>query len=304
MSVDLDALALRLHEFFVVGGRIHLLQQPDGQYCAIRRRLSVGRIHKMLESGESIAAFQFCGGMTRWICLDFDLHRDYLVTTAPQRDLSSVLETTQRCSYKLRNLGLKHLVEYSGNRGFHIWVLLSEKIDRTAAYRLLEVILVQCELEGDLRPVKIDRYPASPNSRSTRGRGVKIPLSKHVKSGSYSYVVADIDGFDLGRTLYKSELTSAFVAEQLTLLDTSIVCSREEPFKVLGLQLPRHGPEILSPTYLRSSLQLRATEVPTLDEVLRCLRQCKCVDGLLRELETGTKPNEDSCAIRFWAFWS
>jgi hypothetical protein len=30
MSIDLDKLALRLHELFAVGGRIHLLQQLDG----------------------------------------------------------------------------------------------------------------------------------------------------------------------------------------------------------------------------------------------------------------------------------
>jgi len=296
MSMDLDKLALRLHELFVVGGRIHLLQQPNGQYLAIRRRLSVGRIRKMLESQESIGAFQFCCSVTRWVCLDFDLHKDHLPNDGEELDLSHVWNAARRCSRQLREAGLKHLVEFSGNRGFHVWLLLSQKVSRAEAYHLLEGMLTRCGLEGDLGQVVIDRYPKSPNSQSTRGQGVKIPLSKHVKSGGYSYLINDVEKFDLG-TAHVAELNDCLIAEQLQILNTNIVCDPDEAFHVLGIDRPEPAQKQLSPGYLRASLSLRGREDLELEEVLASLRRCKCVDGLLKELEDGKNPDEDSRVV-------
>lgn len=292
MNPDLEKIALRLHELFVVGGHIYLQQRKDGRYSAMRRRLSAARIQRMLESGESLATFQFVNGVTRWICLDFDLARGQEATDGSSALLADVWSATRKCSRTLKGLSIDHLVEFSGRRGFHIWVLLDGKVPRAVAHQLLDAILTRTGLAGDLGPVKIDRFPSGPQGNGSRGRAVKLPLSKHVVSGGYAYLIRDVEQFHVETSLPRVSLDTGFIAAQCEVLNGVVLVHPADALAVLGYRLAAGTVPRAALHYLQVEIRVANTLEPSLDNVLRCLCRCNCVKGVMDNITAGEKPDE------------
>lgn len=179
----LDAISERIFDLFVINTESIGYQMPDGTY---RRRIvpvSPALIKAMLEAAGSMGCYQQQPrtGNVRWICLDYDcedkanpdiigLYRGAILP------LVTILD----------NLGIRHLLEFSGRRGIHVWVVFNRVISKDLGFRIVSAIERQfISRHGELRGRwKLDKFPATDSSKgNVVGMQVKFPLSCHRAGG-------------------------------------------------------------------------------------------------------------------------
>ena len=96
-------------------------------------------------------------------CIDIDIPRD-------AKDLSEALTIAQNIVKKGSELGVNLYIEFSGNRGFHIWLFAEKAITHKPIKNALEVIA----LKANFTPKEI--YPKEINSN------IKLPCTIHLKT--------------------------------------------------------------------------------------------------------------------------
>lgn len=205
MSDIKKKIANQLYEKFVVNNSVIGIQREDGNYIAVKTLFSEQVIEKMLETSSSLGTYQqqTYSDMLRWVCFDFDCKN--------KESLEDALYL-QNCYVKpflgkLESLKIDYALEFSGRRGFHVWILFDRLITKDLGYAI-----VQC-LAGDIyREIAngtrfgLDLFPktSSGHVKNKYGLMVKIPLSKH-KKGTYSHFIQDMENFEFGELVSLSE---------------------------------------------------------------------------------------------------
>lgn len=123
----------------------------------------------------------------RWIVLDVDIAPAELKRVRDGRALEQLRRTTHRVALQLVDVcaaeGLEPILEDSGNKGRHLWLLLAEPAPAAAAKRAGERLL---ESAGRLDPaVRVEVFPRQARVSREDGLGnlVKLPLGIHRVSG-------------------------------------------------------------------------------------------------------------------------
>lgn len=225
-------LSHKLYAFFSSDQPFYAQQQEDGTYHKKHGFLSASIINKSLNELGSLAVYQKQQDFTvKWICYDFDILKEHLDresrTSANQELLSSVQYFVNYLSTK----NIPYLLEYSGNRGYHVWILFSNSIYYSTASEVLESILTNSGLEYDKELIGIDKFPKTSKPSSGVGLGVKLPLSLHKKSGAYSYLISD-DQINEQKAI--KSLTESFIKENLSILEQAKTISLQELEKCLN----------------------------------------------------------------------
>lgn len=286
-----------LHDLFVVRQDAYAVQQADGNYATRKHELNPYRIERMLTNGESLLAYQFCAGMTRWLCLDFDIRKDQLTHEVTHearllqiRQLYAVVNAASR---RMRELGICHIIEFSGNRGFHVWLFLDVRISQHNAYNILEKIIATLELNNVPPPLVIDKFPRSPATNTKYGFGVKLPLSKHRKSGCYAYLLSQRDDVSLPDNPWITEMDSTFLAEQVGLLASVSRHSPTELSRLLGIPIINTGGSSFEDAqFFRASPSLQTGQSTELSAILGQLSKCNIVSNIVERAKSGAKLSE------------
>lgn len=122
----------------------------------------------------------------RWICLDVD-----------STDLQKAKNITEEISDLLGNT--PHAIEFSGNKGYHVWIFLQEPVEasRAKAWGLRLREAVGAPASGDphveVFPKQDLLTPSSP-----MGNLVKVPLGVHPKTRKQSMFVDRTNGWENG----------------------------------------------------------------------------------------------------------
>ncbi|TOA33655.1 hypothetical protein CGK28_20820, partial [Vibrio parahaemolyticus] len=165
-------------------------QQDDGTYRKKAGVVNSELIKQVLLNQESIAIYQKNNDLTiKWICFDFDILKSCIDSGLIHRGEKELEKTINTFCHTLEQCGIPFLLEYSGNRGFHVWVTFNEAINYRTGYDIQQAILQYVALDFDSSLIGIDLFPHSATPTGGVGLGVKIPLSKHKKSGCYSYLL-------------------------------------------------------------------------------------------------------------------
>uniref|UniRef100_UPI0018EEE402 TOTE conflict system archaeo-eukaryotic primase domain-containing protein n=1 Tax=Pantoea ananas TaxID=553 RepID=UPI0018EEE402 len=184
----LRLLSIKINELFSTDQDFHAEQQNDGRYLKKAGKIVASRIEHMLDSGSSIAVYQRnINDRVKWICYDFDIIKSQLETDnrfIADAELKSAV--AKFCAF-LDKKEIKYLIEYSGNRGIHIWITFKNEITFKVSHEITTLILEQAELNYNSDLIAIDLFPHSNKITNSVGSCVKLPLSKHKKSGIYSY---------------------------------------------------------------------------------------------------------------------
>ena len=182
-SKTIDAISERLYSLFVINTTSIACQLRNGSYRRREVPVSPALIKAMLVSNGSMGCYQQqpYSGYVRWICLDYD---------CSDKDAPDVLtlyrEVVAPLSSLLESLSIEHLLEFSGRRGIHVWVVFDEAIPKAMAYRILTSIEGRFEaMAGALDPRwHLDRFPATTSAKNNIvGKQVKLPLSCHRAGG-------------------------------------------------------------------------------------------------------------------------
>jgi hypothetical protein len=191
-------LARFLHRF---GGRedVHARQYWDGArggYTPMRAPLTPGVLTAHLEGSVTVGVYPIrLDGTAVWCCLDLDVRKEAREVASRDRAVRAAIDgalaaETTRLSAALGALALPCVVEDSGFKGRHFWILFDLPHDAALAHRLAS------ELARALAPTDprfaVEGFPKQAKvDRDGLGNLVKLPLGLHRRSGRWSRLLAD-----------------------------------------------------------------------------------------------------------------
>lgn len=191
---ELSNLSEKIYELFATDQDFHAEQQSDGRYFKKPGKITPIKIEQMLTNSGSMAVYQrSMDDRIKWICYDFDIIKSQLAESSrqdAQMELNSIV--TKFCNY-LNKKNIAYFIEHSGNRGFHIWITFHSLIPMKTGYEIIALILEHAELNYNSEIIAIDLFPHSSKVTNSVGSCVKLPLSKHKKSGCYSFFINEVD---------------------------------------------------------------------------------------------------------------
>ena len=220
---------------FIATDQSHYVeQQADGSYKRRSGIVNYELINQELMKEGSIAIYQKNTDLTiKWICFDFDILKKCIDSGLKDKGKRELEKTVTLFCQELNELNIPFLLEFSGNRGFHIWITFDELINYRTGYDIQKTIINRTRLEFDEDLIGIDLFPSSATPTGGVGMGVKIPLSKHKKSGFYSYLLPDVGSI---KTVFNhSSLSSSLLAKNISILEKHVSTNRAEIEKSLGV---------------------------------------------------------------------
>lgn len=183
-------LASLLHKTFATDQEFIIEQQDDGTYRKRTKKVTPAFLRTVITEEKSIAIYQKnIDQSIKWICFDFDVLKCNIGSEKSEESFKELNNSVLHFSEFLNELGIPYLLEYSGNRGFHIWITFGNSISFNVGHQLQQELLKKSNLEFNNELIGIDLYPSSSIPTGGLGLGVKLPLSKHKKSGLYSYIL-------------------------------------------------------------------------------------------------------------------
>ena len=121
----IEEIAKKIFQLFIANPKALAIQQDSGHYITKYISFDYKMIANMYRRNGSAGCYQqgLKNNKIKWICLDFDC-KD---TKNP--NIKNLLEYLhQTILQKLKQLNISYLLEYSGRRGIHIWILFSSPI--------------------------------------------------------------------------------------------------------------------------------------------------------------------------------
>ncbi|ALC84544.1 hypothetical protein AM499_00930 [Bacillus sp. FJAT-22090] len=209
-------------------------------YKTIYSRIDAHIIHYSIENKKALMAYQQKFNKLKWLCLDFDIKSSVLESGYDffKDDIHRPLliqEVNKAINYLNENK-INYLLEFSGSRGFHIWIVLDCEVSKQLGSKILESLVENFSfdyLNDKSSSIVLDMYPKNANPKGNKiGLGVKIPVSFHLKSGRYSMLLSSIDDVDI-----VTELTTKIISEQENILRDYKVNDINDLIKVLGISI-------------------------------------------------------------------
>ena len=197
-----DADLVLLCELFSGRQGVHARQwsSPDGRYgyAPVMAPLTPALMRQHLLGACTLGVYPIDhAGRVRFLALDIDLDTppEQLGAGLLAEAMKLALGLAMRLGKILRDLGLEPLLEFSGYKGFHLWVLFAEPWPAGRARRLGRAVSAACACPPGIH---VEVFPAQERVRKGGlGNLIKLPLGVHLKSGRRSRLL-DEQGRELG----------------------------------------------------------------------------------------------------------
>ncbi len=154
-----------------------LMKEGLNEYTVINGFLTSDNLAKHIDGSKTVGIFQLSkDNKVKWICWDFD---------SENGNLEKVLENAKKLYIYLKNYGYHPLLEFSGRRGYHVWIFC-ERVEAESAKNFAE----RMSRESGSNPHEI-----FPKQTYLNGKGygsmVKLPLGVHRVSNKKSFFYDD-----------------------------------------------------------------------------------------------------------------
>lgn len=168
-------------------------------YELMNEPLTLELLTDMLQKQISLATYvQRNNGTVHFMVFDLDISKKVLLKYAPEtEEFSRYLEQTKEMAYLLKKvllqMGLSSTVEFSGFRGYHIWIFFQEWINVRYIHMLQDAIMKKLEQEQEKIPelwqlknrqeIIIESFPNHTRVNKDRaGQCIRIPFSRHIRT--------------------------------------------------------------------------------------------------------------------------
>lgn len=100
----------------------------------------------MLKNKKGILSYQQNGDKLKWICFDFDIKSSILNNEksfnvfGKNKYMKELKKSVSKLVKYLENKNLKYVMEFSGNRGIHIWMHFSSSISKKQAFFFMNFV--------------------------------------------------------------------------------------------------------------------------------------------------------------------
>ena len=128
----------------------------------------------------------------KYLVLDFDVSKKVSLkysTESPEfaQYMKQCFQVMAETWKELSRMGLQSYVEYSGGRGYHIWIFFTEWIPVRYIQALSEIIVEKTE-KVQAEEINVEYFPDDRKLRAGKtGQSIKLPLGLHPKSGQTGY---------------------------------------------------------------------------------------------------------------------
>lgn len=146
-------------------------------------------LKKHLDGQETVGTYLVRNNDTvHYIVIDLDISRKVLLEIKDgsfKEYLHHALEAALTLVHMLHDMGIKGYIEFSGYRGYHVWVFFTEWIPIRYAYSFLEIF----EGKAGALPegITMEMFPARNKKKSgSAGQNMKLPFGLHIVSGERS----------------------------------------------------------------------------------------------------------------------
>lgn len=172
-----DELPRLLYDRFRGREDRYAIQLVDGSYRPQEGALSLALFRSHLQGALTIGVYQLRKDSTCWFgALDFD-EPNY----ASRDAMVQAIVVTSRL---LHHFNLSHVIEFSGNKGFHIWHFFAVPVPATKVQTFLRSVQAQVAADMDA-PAPMEIFPKQTvlTETSPYGNLIKTPWGVHRKSG-------------------------------------------------------------------------------------------------------------------------
>jgi hypothetical protein len=135
-------------------------ENNGGGYTVVKAKLTDEVILSHLKGTKTIGLYGSPDSMTKWLCIDIDVLDEVAVREVQNH---------------LRRFNIPYLTEFSGKKGYHIWVFFDKPFPNHVARTLANAIA----FDNEVFP-KQDRV-----GKGKLGNLVKAPLGKHQVTGNW-----------------------------------------------------------------------------------------------------------------------
>lgn len=152
---------------------VFALQQSNGAYFPVKSNITIEEIEKHLEGKITLGSYCLKQDNTvKWACVDLD-----------GTDLPLLLSHATLIYDEFK--GFNRILEFSGRRGYHVWIIFNEPQQALYAQKLVKARLNKLGL------ISYEVFPKQTELNATRlyGNLVKIPLATHKMSGKKSIIL-------------------------------------------------------------------------------------------------------------------
>ena len=230
---DFKKISNLLFNTFITNDTAIAVQTESG-YKTVQTDVTPETIEYMLRGKASVAAYQQATykNTLRWICFDFDC--------VSEDRLSELFETIVRPFLQnLSDSSIPFIAEFSGRRGFHVWIILDRMISKRDGFDLLSAIHAKYVpyMEDPESLYHLDRFPATGAGHNKYGKAVKIPMSYH-KRGCYAQMLSPDTDYQI---ILATVLDDAFIDSQTAILEQYHDANYDYLQKLLHLESNTEG---------------------------------------------------------------
>jgi hypothetical protein len=225
--------AEKFRELFVHREDNYTVQLPSRAHIPTDQVLTDDVIQKHLNGEQTIGLYQIIPEQNtlKWAVVDIDL--DKPVYTAPNFNLDDwlpkLLEQTRYVEEIFEEKGIPFYTEFSGYKGYHVWVFFKEPVSSEVIYTGLREMMNGIKELGNIH---LELFPKQAKvEKGGSGNLVKGPNGKHLTSGKYSHFT-NIN--DFGEIKYAKEDSFKVVTspvENIFKKCVSMHAIREKAFK-------------------------------------------------------------------------
>jgi len=155
-----------LKDKFIGRSDCYMIQRDDGSYYQVKDKLIDVVIERCLSGKMTISTYVICNNKCKFVVFDIDEDK---------------VENVRKILEILTKLHIKAIPEFSGFKGYHIWVLLSDWVDVDKCY---DFGLAISNLTGFISNKEFEFFPKQRHiNNGSYGYGVKMPLQVHRVTG-------------------------------------------------------------------------------------------------------------------------
>ena len=147
---------------------------------------------KHLKGHETIGTYMVRNNDTvHYLIFDYDISKRVLLGNNNEAIFADYLDKAKKSAYdcicKLKDMGITGYMEFSGYRGYHVWIFFSEWVPIRYVYSLIEI--VEGKIDNLPDGVTLEYFPTKNKKKSGyAGQYIKIPYGIHLLTGRRSYM--------------------------------------------------------------------------------------------------------------------
>lgn len=153
-------------------------------------------IAKHIEGERVVASYiQRNNNTVKFIVFDVDLSKKTLLQIGDHKEfyqqyINKALDVAKYIKRILSRFGIEAVLEFSGFRGYHVWIFMEEWISTRYANLLQDAVLKNLIIEHN--GINVECFPNRTRVKGDKlGQALKLPWAKHYRSNQYSLFVDD-----------------------------------------------------------------------------------------------------------------